>query len=107
MIRSPSCSSSSPICAGFGIHPGDQRGDELLVAALELLHLLAPLGFPDPLPDDMLCGLGGDAAELLGFELDVHDVPNLGVFDIAGSFLRQHLLVGILHLVHDRFAQGD
>lgn len=33
--------------AGLGIHPGDQGGDQLLIAALELLHLLAALGLAD------------------------------------------------------------
>ena len=37
-------------------------------AALDLAQLLAALGLADALTDDVLCGLGCDAAEVLGLE---------------------------------------
>src|SRR5512132_852406 len=42
----------------------DDAGDDLAAAVLELLILALALGVADLLEDDLLGGLGGDAAEL-------------------------------------------
>ena len=67
------------------------------------LHLavqLAALGLADALTDDVLCGLGGDAAELLGLEGGHHTLAHLiGLADGVG-LLQAQLGVGVLHLFH-------
>ena len=46
-------------------------------AALDLAQLLAALGLADALTDDVLCGLGCDAAEVLGLERGDDTVADL------------------------------
>ena len=46
-------------------------------AGLDLAQLLAALGLPDALTDDVLCGLCGDAAEVLGLEGSDNAVADL------------------------------
>ena len=68
------------------------------MAALELLHQLAPLAVANALADDVAGRLGGDAAELLGIQAHAHLIlyPGVGV-DFAGVFQRNlFALVGNL-----------
>ena len=44
----------------------DDAGDDVALAPGVLLVLEVALGFADPLQDDLLRGLGGDAAEVVG-----------------------------------------
>ena len=67
----------------------------------ELLINDAPLGLADALNDDLLCGLGGDAAELLGLHRHADHVAHLGpAADLLGSF-QNDLMAGVLNLIHD------
>ena len=55
----------------------------------------------------MLGGLGGDTAELLGFQLDFHRFAHQGLLGIFGRLLGEHFLVRILDLFHDALEQGN
>ena len=75
-------------------------------AGLDLAQLLAALGFPDALTDDMLCGLCGNAAEVLGLEGGHNAVADLialadllGLGDADLSVLIVPVLIGdnVLH----------
>ena len=92
--------------AGTGIHTGDQGGDQLLVAALEFLHLLTALRLADALTDDMLGRLRGDAAEFPGFQGNFHRIAHLGGLGVVDSLLQRHFHIGILHLIHHGFVKG-
>ena len=53
----------------LGIHAGNGGLHDVMCAGLDLAQLLAALGLADALTDDVLCGLGGNAAESrLGLE---------------------------------------
>ena len=71
--------------------------------------LLAALGLADALTDDVLCGLGGDAAKVLGLEgghdavahlIALADVLSLGDADLA-------VLVVPVLIGHDVLDEGD
>ncbi len=51
---------------------GSTRGDgglhDVMGAGLDLAQLLAALALAQALADHMLCGLGGNAAKLFGFQ---------------------------------------
>ena len=54
-------------------------------AGLDLAQLLAALGLADALTDDVLCGLCGDAAKVLGLEGSDHAVAHLVILaDVLG-----------------------
>jgi len=73
------------------LDPVDGPGDELSLATRELIEDLVALDLPDPLEDDLLCGLGTDPAENVAIEL-------LGLDQVAGLGARLELA---------RFVDGD
>ena len=93
----------------LGVNAGDGGLHDVVGAGLDLAQLLAALGLADALTDDVLCGLGGDAAEVLGLEgghdpvahlIALADVLCLGDADLA--VLVVPVLVG-----HDVLNEGD
>ena len=56
---------------GAIVNTGNQCGENFFFPAGKLLVDEPFFCFPDPLDDDLLGGLGGDAAEILGFDFDV------------------------------------
>ena len=67
------------------VHTGNGGLDDIMGAGLDLAQLLAALGFPDALTDDMLCGLCGNAAEVLGLEGGDNAVADLiALADLLG-----------------------
>ena len=78
-------------------------------AGLDLAQLLAALSLTDALTDDVLCGLGCDAAKVLGLEgghdavahlIALADVLSLGNADLA-------VLVVPVLIGHDVLDEGD
>ena len=70
-------------------------------AGLHFTALQVALALPQALPDDMLGGLGGDAAEFLGFQLGDHLLANLIGFAHLLGVLQTDLREGVLHFLHD------
>ena len=64
------------------LDPVDRAGDELALAARELVEDLVALDLADALEDDLLGGLGADAAEHVAIEL-------LGLDEVAGLGVRR------------------
>ena len=54
-----------------------------MLLGVELIVDHAPLGLADALDDNLTGGLGGDAAEILGLDLDADHVAELGVGSIV------------------------
>ena len=72
----------------------DDPGDQLADAVLELLEHHHPLGLADPLQDDLLGGLGGDPAEVLGGDVDRLDLVLVGGEDLGVELGVLRLLQG-------------
>ena len=111
------------------VHTGDGGLHDVVCAGLDLAQLLAALGLADALTNDVLCGLGGNAAKVLGLErgddavahfvgladllglgdadlgvlvvpvLVGHDVLDQGHIEAAGTGVDVHLDVVLLDLV--------
>ena len=84
--------------SGAGIHAGNHRRHQLLIAALEFLHLLAPLRLADALADDVLGRLGGNAPEFLSLQRNFHRIAHLGGLGLTGGLFHGHFHIGILYL---------
>ena len=93
----------------LGVNAGDGGLHDVVGAGLDLAQLLAALGLADALTDDVLCGLGGDAAKVLGLEgghdpvahlIALADVLCLGDADLA-------VLVVPVLIGHDVLDEGD
>ena len=68
------------------LDPADGAGQELPLAVRELVEDLVALDLAHPLEDDLLGGLGADAAEVLAVELlELDDVAGLGVVLASGG----------------------
>jgi|GEM_PF-6383626 len=52
----------------LGVDTGNRCLHDVVCAGLDLAELLAALGLADALTDDVLCGLGGNAAKIAGLE---------------------------------------
>ena len=113
----------------FLIHAGHGGLHQIVGAGLDIAQLLAALCLTDALTDDVLCGLGGNAAEVLGLErgddvvahqiigaellrfghadlgilvvpvLIGHDVLDQGHVKPAGGGINVHADVLIVHIV--------
>ena len=71
--------------AFLGVHTGNGGLHDIVGAGLDLAELLAALGLADALTDDVLCGLSGDAAEVLGLQRGDDAVADLiGLADLLG-----------------------
>jgi hypothetical protein len=77
----------------------DDAGDDLADAVLELLILALALGVADLLEDDLLGGLGGDAAELDRRQRIDDEVADHGAWLQLLRVLEAHLLEIILDLL--------
>ena len=84
-----------------GVDAGHHAGEDLVLLGAELVVDHAPLRLTDALDDDLPGGLGGDAAEVPGLDLDADHVPQLGVGDGAPGLLQGDLGGGIVHALHD------
>ena len=93
----------------LGVNAGDGSLHDVVGAGLDLAQLLAALSLTDALTDDVLCGLGGDAAKVLGLEgghdaiahlIALADVLSLGDADLA-------VLVVPVLIGHDVLDEGD
>ena len=67
--------------------------------ALELGDDHAALCLADALNDDLLCGLGSNAAEGLGRDVDINDIAYHRVVLVLGSLLEGNLLVRLLQIL--------
>ena len=83
-----------------GVDAGDHTGQQLLGLAHELIIDHIPFRFPNALDDDLTGGLGGDAAEVFGFDLTAHHVTQLHVGQGTTGFLQGNLGVRIVHFLH-------
>ena len=92
--------------AAARVDAGDRSVQDLVLLALELGDDHATLRLADALNDDLLCGLGSDAAERLGRDVDVDDVADLRIYLVVGSLLEGDLLVGLIKILgaDDRLA---
>ena len=69
----------------FGRIAAQTAKHDVMGAGLDLAQLLAALGLADALTDDVLCGLCGDAAKVLGLEGSDHAVAHLVILaDVLG-----------------------
>src|SRR5690606_34057730 len=88
-------------------HPADHPGDDVALAADELLVNQVALGLPQPLHDHLLGGLGGNAAEVAGRDLDLGLISDLvRRVDLAG-LVQRDLLALVLDLLHHPLAGDD
>ena len=84
-----------------------RAGDELALAARELVEDLVALDLADPLEDDLLGRLGADAAVLLAVELlELDDVAGAGVGLRRAGLVDGHLDHRVLDLVDDVARRG-
>ena len=92
--------------AAARVDAGDRSVQDLVLLALELGDDHATLRLADALNDDLLCGLGSDAAERLGRDVDVDDVADLRIYLVVSSLLEGDLLVGLIKVLgaDDRLA---
>src|SRR3546814_12722344 len=82
----------------------DDAGHQLADAILPLVHDLRPLGLAHALHDNLLGGLGCDAAEIDVVDLLLDEVADLGAFALVDRVHQADLAVGRLpnHVVgHD------
>src|SRR5207244_230119 len=78
-------------------------GEELALAPLELLVGDVALGVAHGLDDVLLRGLGGDAPELLRWQLGEELVADLGLrIDLRVCHLERHLVLGVLDVLDHR-----
>ena len=76
-------------------------GDQLMGAGLHLAALQVALSLTQALTDDVLGGLGGDAAKFLGLQRGDHALADLvALADLLG-ILQADLGVGVLDVLHD------
>ena len=83
-----------------GIHPQNGAGDDLVLLGGVFIGDHPPLGLPDALDDDLLGRGGGDAAKILGVDVDADLVPQLGRGGIGPGLLQGHFGGGVLHILH-------
>ena len=69
--------------------------------ALGSIRFRWSLGLPDTLDNDLAGGLGGNAAKVLGLDLDADHIPQLGVGDGPAGLLQRHLGGRVVHGLHD------
>ena len=85
-----------------------EPGDQLALAVRELVEDLVALDLAHALEDDLLRGLGADAAEVLGVELlDLDHVAGLGVVLGLAGLVDRDLDHRVLDLVDDVAAAID
>ena len=83
-------------------------GDQLALAARELVEDLVALDLADPLEDDLLGGLGADPAEDVAVELlGLDEVAEAGVRVVRPRLLDGHLGELVLDLVDDAARAED
>ena len=89
------------------LHPLHDGGEDLVLLLGVLLVDVAALGLPDALDHHLLGGLGGDAPELAGVRLLLHDVAHLveGVDLLGGG--QGDLHGGVHDLLHHGLAGVD
>ena len=75
-----------------------------MLLGLELGQYHAALCLTDALDDNLLCGLGCDAAEGLGRDVDVDDIAQNCASLVLARFLDGHLLVGLINIVYNGLA---
>ena len=63
----------------------------------------AALGLADALNDDLFCGLGGDAAEIFGLDLDIDQITDLCILLNFSCSVQSNLRCGRNDLVNDLF----
>ena len=90
-----------------GVGAGDHAGNQLLGLAHKLLVDHVALRLPDALDNHLACGLGGDAAEVLGFQLAAHHVPQLHCGQEAPGLLQRDLRIRVGHFLHHVPADND
>ena len=86
-----------------GLDMAHNTGEDFMLLGGKLLIDQAALGLADALDDDLLCRLGGNAAELFGLHRDGNKVAKLGAAAVFLRGLEIDLMAGIRHLVHDGF----
>ena len=95
-------------CAGAGVHAGDHTGEKLVLLGGELIVYHATLGLAHTLNDDLPGGLGGDAAEVPGLDLNADNVAQLGVGQLQPGLVQAHLrelvVDGLHHVLFDEHA---
>ena len=92
--------------AAQGVDAGDGAGDDLMRLGLHLGELLVALGLADALPNHVLGGHSGNAAELLGLEGGHQPVAGLQALAELMGLGHAHLGVRVLHLFHHVPHQG-
>ena len=92
-------------CTAAGINPGDDASEDLVLLGGELVIDHPLLRLPDSLNDDLAGSLGGDAAEVLGLDLNADGVPQLHSGQGQAGLLQADLSARIVHLLHHLFFQ--
>ena len=93
--------------AGHRVNPLNFRGHQFLLFGLEFHHNLTALCVANALADNMLCGLGGNSAEIFGLERNQDFIARRGVFFILRGVFRGNLTIGIFHGFDHGFVQID
>ena len=88
-----------------GVYALHERGDQLLIFALELLHHLAALAVANALADDVSGRLRGDSAKLLGIQRHVDLILHAGGGVNFSGLRQRNFLARVLDLLDDRLAQ--
>ena len=83
------------------IDTGDGGGEDLVLLGGKLLNDHAALGLADTLDNDLLCGLGSDAAEISNLDLDADLVAQLGIGRIFHRVFDGDLAGGVIVVFHD------
>ena len=87
--------------ARVGQDAQDRCGQDLMLLGGKGVEDHAALGLADALNDDLLGGLGGDAAELLRLDIDVHEVAELRVLVDLARGVERNFGCGRQNVVHD------
>jgi len=89
--------------AAHGLDAQNGAGQDLVLLRGEGVEHHAALGLADALDDDLLGGLGGNAAESLRFDIHVHEVAQLGMLVNLLRGVERDLGRGRKHILDDLF----
>ena len=83
------------------IHADNRRGDDLLALRLIFPDDVGALRLADALHDDLLCGQRGEAAQILGLDLDLEDRAELHALVLLFGVVQRDLRDGVFDLLDD------
>ena len=86
-----------------GVYPGNSAQKHLVLFGAEHVIDHAVLRLPHALDDHLAGGLGGDAAEVAGLDLNADHIPCLGGGEALAGLVQGDLGEGVGDLLHDLF----